>query len=110
MGLSEADSNEAAETTVVEEAGDGADRVGTLLVRMGQLDGVGGVGLLSVAPKAIATLMLEESSATLEEMNLETNSTEVCLVRVVHRAAITIGRGFVERDTLTVARLVCPRP
>ncbi|CAM9600860.1 unnamed protein product [Ectocarpus sp. 4 AP-2014] len=77
MGLSEADSNEAAETTVVEEAGDGADRVGTLLVRMGQLDGVGGVGLLSLAPKAIATLMLEESSATLEEMNLETNSTEV---------------------------------
>lgn len=57
--------------------GDGADRVGTLLVRMGQLNGVGGVGLLSLAPKAVATLMLEESSATLEEMDLETNSTEV---------------------------------
>ncbi|CAM9169048.1 unnamed protein product [Ectocarpus fasciculatus] len=77
MALSEADSIEAAETTAVQEAGDGADRVGTLLVRMGQLDGVGGVGLLSLAPKAIATLMLEESSATLEEMDLETNSTEV---------------------------------
>lgn len=61
-----------------EDGGDGADRVGTLLVRMGQLDGVGGVGLLSLAPKAVATLMLEESSATLEEMDLETNVTEVC--------------------------------
>lgn len=59
------------------DVGDGADRVGTLLVRMGHLDGVGGVGLLSLAPKAVATLMLEESSATLEEMDLETNSTEV---------------------------------
>lgn len=56
---------------------DGADRVGTLLVRMGQLDGVGGVGVLSLAPKAVATLMLEESSATLEEMDKETNSTKV---------------------------------
>lgn len=59
------------------EGGDGADRVGTLLVRMGQLDGVGGVGVLSLAPKAVATLMLEESSATLEEMDMETNSTKV---------------------------------
>lgn len=59
------------------EVGDGADRVGTLLVRMGQLDGVGGVGILSLAPKAVATLMLEESSATLEEMDMETNSTKV---------------------------------
>ena len=62
-----------------EHWGDGADRVGTLLVRMGQLDGITGVGLLSLAPKAVATLMLEESSATLEEMDLETNVTEVCL-------------------------------
>lgn len=62
-----------------EDDGDGADRVGTLLVRMGQLDGVGGVGLLSLAPKAMATLMLEESSATLEEMDLETSVTEVCV-------------------------------
>lgn len=90
MALSEADSIEAAETTAVQEAGDGADRVGTLLVRMGQLDGVGGVGLLSLAPKAIATLMLEESSATLEEMDLETNSTEVCLIRVVYRTTIAV--------------------
>eukprot|EP00752_Nemacystus_decipiens_P001758 g1699.t2 len=59
------------------DGGDGADRVGTLLVRMGQLDGVGGAGVLSLAPKAVATLMLEESSATLEEMDLETNFTEV---------------------------------
>lgn len=63
-----------------EDGGDGADRVGTLLVRMGQLGGVGGVGLLSLAPKAVATLMLEESSATLEEMDLETNFTEVRIV------------------------------
>lgn len=95
VGLCEADSsNEAAETPAVEEAGDGADRVGTLLVRMGQLDGVGGVGLLSVAPKAIATLVLEESSATLEEMNLETNSTEVCLIRVVHLVTIATDRCY----------------
>lgn len=66
----------------MEDGGDGADRVGTLLVRMGQLDGVGGVGLLSLAPKAVATLMLEESSATLEEMDLETNVTEVCVLSV----------------------------
>lgn len=59
------------------DGGDGADRVGTLLVHMGQLDGVGGVGLLSLVPKAVATLVLEESSATLEEMDLETNVTEV---------------------------------
>ncbi len=59
--------------------GDGADRVGTLLVRMGQLDGITGVGLLSLAPKAVATLLLEESSATIEEMDLETNVTEVCV-------------------------------
>ncbi|CAM9710976.1 unnamed protein product [Pylaiella littoralis] len=59
------------------DGGDGADRVGTLLVHMGQLNGVGGVGLLSLVPKAVATLVLEESSATLEEMDLETNVTEV---------------------------------
>lgn len=59
------------------EDGDGADRVGTLLVRMGQLDGAGVVGLLSLTPKAVATLVLEESSATLEEMDMETNSTKV---------------------------------
>lgn len=64
--------------------GDGADRVGTLLVRMGQLDGVGGVGVLSLAPRAVATLVLEESSATLEEMDLETNSTEVPKLCVYH--------------------------
>lgn len=54
-----------------------ADHVGTLLVRMGQLDGVGGVGLLSLTPKAVATLVLEESSASVEEMNMETNTTKV---------------------------------
>lgn len=69
--------NAAEELADTQDGGDGADRVGTLLVRMGQLDGVGGVGLLSLAPKAVATLMLEESSATLEEMDLETNFTEV---------------------------------
>lgn len=57
--------------------GDGADRVGTLLVRLGQLHGVGVVGVLSLAPKAVATLMLEESSASIEEMNMETNATKV---------------------------------
>lgn len=62
-----------------QDCGDGADRVGTLLVRMGQLDGVGGTRILSLAPKAVATLMLEESSATVEEMDLETNVTEVCV-------------------------------
>ena len=59
--------------------GDGADRVGTLLVRLGQLHGVGVVGVLSLAPKAVATLMLEESSASIEEMQMETNSTKVSL-------------------------------
>lgn len=59
--------------------GDGADRVGTLLVRLGQLHGVGVVGVLSLAPKAVATLMLEESSASIEEMKMETNSTKVSL-------------------------------
>lgn len=57
--------------------GDGADRVGTLLVRLGQLNGVGVVGVLSLAPKAVATLMLEESSASIEEMNMETTATKV---------------------------------
>lgn len=81
---SEADSgfsgelSDTAEAAAQEEgAGDGADRVGTLLVRMGQLDGVGGVGVFSLAPKAVATLMLEESSASLEEMGMETNATKV---------------------------------
>lgn len=69
--------NVAEELADAEDGGDGADRVGTLLVRMGQLDGVGGMGLLSLAPKAVATLMLEESSATLEEMDLGTNFTQV---------------------------------
>lgn len=62
---------------------EGADRVGTLLVRMGQLDGVGGVGLLSLTPKTVATLVLEESSATVEEMNMETNTTQVQAIGVV---------------------------
>lgn len=62
---------------------EGADRVGTLLVRMGQLDGVGGVGLLSLTPKAVATLVLEESSATVEEMNMETSTTQVQAVPIV---------------------------
>ncbi|CAM9577211.1 unnamed protein product [Scytosiphon promiscuus] len=78
LPLGEAMGDNLTETFVEDVAdGDGADRVGTLLVRIGQLNGVGGVGLLSLAPKAVATLMLEESSATLEEMDLETNSTEV---------------------------------
>eukprot|EP00903_Cladosiphon_okamuranus_P005340 g5337.t1 len=75
--------NAGEELADAEDGGDGADRVGTLLVRMGQLNGVGGVGLLSLAPKAVATLMLEESSATLEEMDLETSVTEVA--RYDHR-------------------------
>lgn len=56
--------------------GDGADRVGTLLVRMGRLDGVEGVGLFN--PNAVATLMLEESSASVEEMEMEKACTKVC--------------------------------
>lgn len=65
---------------VDEGDGDGADRVGTLLVRMGQLNGIGGVGLLSLAPKAIATLTLEESSASLEAMDMEVKFTRVRLI------------------------------
>lgn len=69
--------NAAEEFANIQDGGDGADRVGTLLVRMGQLDGVVGTGVLSLAPKAVATLILEESSASLEEMDLETKLTEV---------------------------------
>lgn len=56
---------------------DEADRVGTLLVRIGQLHGVGGVGMFSLAPNAIATLALEESSASIKDMDMETVSSKV---------------------------------
>ena len=50
LTTSEIDSENAAEEPVdTMDGGDGADRVGTLLVRMGQLNGVGGVGLLSLS-------------------------------------------------------------
>lgn len=78
----------------LEGDGDGADRVGTLLVRMGQLDGVGGVGMFSLAPKAVAKVMLEESSARVEDLEMETAYTKV---PCVFRGCIVGGLAFLER-------------
>lgn len=47
------------------------------MVRMGQLDGVEGMGLFSLAPKAVAKVMLEESSASVEDLEMEIAYTKV---------------------------------
>lgn len=70
--------------------GDGADCVGTLLVRLGQLVGVGGMGVFSLAPNAVATLMLEETSASVEEMDMEVNTSNVRLPQACRTAVPAI--------------------
>lgn len=59
------------------DGGNEADRVGTLLVRMGQLEDLGSMGSFAFVPNAVATLLVEESSASLEQMEMETVYTKV---------------------------------
>ncbi|CAM9976220.1 unnamed protein product, partial [Discosporangium mesarthrocarpum] len=75
-GGSEREQEQGQGAGVVEDVMSAAEWVGTLLVRVDQLHGVDRRGgILSLAPDAVATLTLEESHASVEEV--ETVRTRV---------------------------------